>query len=69
MFPFVETERPKRARKKPIRFADFEVSAESGKVVKGRVGRVIVNIQWKTLHLLPIYRFGQWLWVIPLKSN
>ncbi len=33
-------ERQKRARKQPIRFADFEVSAGSGKVVKGRVGRV-----------------------------
>ncbi|EFX65308.1 hypothetical protein DAPPUDRAFT_333307 [Daphnia pulex] len=33
-------ERPKRARKQPIWFADLEVSAESGKVVKGRGGRV-----------------------------
>jgi hypothetical protein len=33
-------ERQKRARKQLIRFADFEVSAGSGKVVKGRIGRV-----------------------------
>jgi hypothetical protein len=51
-------ERPKRARKQQIRFADFEVSAESSKVMKWRVGRVgREHMQRETLQLLPIDRF------------
>jgi hypothetical protein len=50
-------ERPKRARKQQIRFADFEVSAESSKVMKWRVGRVgREHMQRETLQLLPIDR-------------